>query len=130
MVERKIIIPGFKGGLARDKYEDLRFRTFQTAKDLEVFTPRNLLAPHMNLGTDLTDKTRNNIKLSSVYKASDARYYLKGLDEAGGTKGTIWDAGASLGGASALTSDEEDGAVYGSHGFMEFISLLWDADAF
>ena len=71
MPQTKIIsIPTFKGGLADSEYEDLGRGTFQTAKDLEIFTPFNTLTPHLKLSNDIGASNTN--RLQSIIKASGA----------------------------------------------------------
>ena len=121
----QIIIPGFKGGLAKEIFGVPRAQTFQTAKDLDIFTRMRTLGPHLGLGADTTDKTRNNIKLDSVIKAADGRIYFKGFDEAGGTVLTIWDASTSLGSSTALTAETVASGAGGGFGIVEFLSDLF-----
>jgi len=65
-----IIIPTFKGGLANSLYEPLENGTFQTAKDLEIFTPYNTLNPHLKLSNDTG--TSNTNRIQAIIKASAA----------------------------------------------------------
>src|SRR3990167_8865062 len=125
MPKKIITIDGFAGGLANDPYDPLNKQTFQTAKDLEVFTATRTLSPHLALGADLTDKTRNNIKLSAAIKASDGRIYFKGFDESTGAVLTIWDAGTSLGSSSSLTAETTASGAGGGFGMVEFNSDIF-----
>ena len=121
---RFITIPGFKGGYTNDLF-DLNGQTYQAAQDLDVITNSQSLTPHLALGADLTDKTRNNIKLDSVIKASDGRIYFKGFDNSAGTTLTLWDAGASLGTSRALTAEATASGAGGGFGMVEFNSDIF-----
>ena len=71
-------LPGFKGGLAKSKFENLGLQTYQTAEDLDVFTSPNILTPHIKLGNTTTDPIMNTAKVEASYGSSNGTTYFLG----------------------------------------------------
>lgn len=75
-----ITIPGFKGGVANDIFENLQNQTYQTSKDLDVFTRKNILTPYSIFST-VTNPTvtgGSSLQVLNAYYASDGYYYFIG----------------------------------------------------
>src|SRR3990167_10617147 len=75
-----IVIPGFKGGAADSLYDPIENQTYQTAKDLDVFSYKNILTPY-SIFSNVTLPTVSGgteVKILNIYYASDGNYYIIG----------------------------------------------------
>jgi len=85
MAKKFIVIPGFKGGLADDLFDDLEKQTYQTAKDLDVYTNQKILTPHVKLANDAGVTNTNKIVaiIKSQNTAGGREYKALGDDGSG-----------------------------------------------
>lgn len=99
------IIPGFKGGVADSLYDPIENQTFQTAKDLDVFTYKNLLTPYSIFSTVTlpTVSGGTSVKVNNVYYGSDGNYYFIGTATISGSNNLV------------LWSTPSNGAVLGAN---------------
>lgn len=101
----KTTIPGYGGGIANSPYAPLREQSFQTAKNLDVFSQQRVLRPIVNIESQTTDPAMSSAKIRMVFKPSSGNVtYFWGNN--GSNKTKIWNGGFN---SATLTLLELDG---------------------
>ena len=105
-----IVIPGFKGGAADSLYDPIENQTYQTAKDLDVFSYKNILTPY-SIFSNVTLPTVSGgteVKILNIYYASDGNYYIIGTATIAGLNNLVlWStpsSGTTLGASPTYTT--------------------------
>ena len=143
MPTKFIPISGFKGGLAASLFDPVEKQTYQSAKDLDVFSYLNILKPVFPKLVNVTPPSQpdgaTNINLRNFFKASDGGFYFLGTATIGGSNRIIvwrannlgsnpsWsvDYNTGLGGTNpyyAMT-EYEGGLIFGDNSKLQSMNL-------
>ena len=125
MATKLIKLGGIRGGYSSDPFAPPRLQTYQTAKDIDVFSQGGLLKPHIKLandaGTTTTNQLANIIKIGTVYYAigDDGTGKLRlfstsalGSSTTWTTEGTSTTASTAPGTSGVNFLEAFDGAAY------------------
>lgn len=74
------ILQGYNGGIANSAYDPLSTQTYQTSKNLDVFTNRRVLRPRVKIAGQAFSPALTSSKIEFFHKASDGYTYWFGND--------------------------------------------------
>jgi hypothetical protein len=78
MKKKSFFIPGYGGGIANSPYAPLVEQSFQTTKNLDVYTQQRVLRPYINLANQATSPAMSSAKVEmfSPTATGSAVYYF------------------------------------------------------
>jgi len=130
--DRVIVIPGVKGGLARDLYEDLTIQTYQAATDVDVYSNRNSIRPVFPALQDMAlpsqDAGATAVKVFNTYLSSNGKYYLHGEETISAVvNNALWETSA-LAASPTYSRDFNNAGLSGNYPLEEYKDGLFFSD--